>query len=1222
MEPLVPAITKVDSLDVEDISETEWKEFANNMQVYDHKRFQRWAKSCNPKILRQYFSPSMATRNLHQAAKHGKHDVIKVLFAMKKIDINMVDEEKNTALHYAAWEGHLDIVNILLEQRNINASLRNENGDTALFNASKKGHFLIVGKLLGAPTVDVNNANESGKTALYVAASKGHEKIVDLLVKAPKVDVNIANDSGKTALYVAASKGHEKIVDLLLNAPNVEVTSGDHSCTPLHKAAKHGHATIVEMILQRSKVDVNVLNDGAKQSPLYLATMGSHENVVDLLLKQPNVKPSLGDVRGNTPLHVAAEAGNEVIFEKLLQAPEVDVNSANEAKMTALHYAAKNKHVNLVKKLLADPNANPCVKGDRRDDTPLHTAARVGAVDIVQVLLRTGKVKVNVTNSYNYTAIHCATHEGHLNVIDELLNAPDVDPCMRDLDDDTPLHLAARYGHKNIVQRLMGSSYEDLNIVNKTNQTPLHRAAEHGHIDVVDLFLEDQNVDPSIADHNGDTPFHIAIKGRHEDIALKLVTRVVPIHPNKDNMAALQLCIKEGLANVVDTLLKQPSMNANAKDVYGDFPIHHAAKKGNTSIFHKILTAPKVDVNSVNDHQDTALHVVVREGHGDLVDMLLQAPNLKISLQNRDGNSALHMAAKYNQEEIIEKLLKADGVEVNAKGERGASALYLAAKEGNELVVEKLLKVQDIQANLANKWGIPPLCVAAYKGHDIIVKRLLEHGVDVNATDPFLNYTALFSAIKHGHAKVVNVLLNESNVDPNIRYLAEVHPLHIAAEDGHKVIVEKLLATGKVDVNVVSHGKTALQVAARNGREQVVKVLVATPSIDVYIKDNSGETALFYAARGDNKTILKDIYNASKVYVGSEEHNVHTRLNINEVNHEGESIIHLAARGNFLNVIDFLLEVLRDDAKSVDGNLKTSSPKNRENVDKKFIGKSALEIAIEESNYAIIEKLTKFNDISFTKEGDDGMTLLQQIFDKRQSDKRQWEAFKILRRTSEVKDYIDQLYKDRQASVDAANAILVGAALIASVTFASWLQPPLGYSTYYHEQFLDTAPAPLVSYPQYASFDHHPILRAFWVFNSLSFFCAIATVISGARSVLPAQKLFITQEVLNLRRNLLITSILLGFSMFFVLLAFATAGVAVLPPVKKFRENIFSTIGIGGSLCVVFLFLLGKNIYELLSDIKNSKKKKNGIFGRWPFNSWHMLNTCIKSKNDNDDVST
>lgn len=137
-----------------------------------------------------------------------------------------------------------------------------------------------------------------------------------------------------------------------------------------------------------------------------------------------------------------------------------------------------------------------------------------------------------------------------------------------------------------------------------------------------------------------------------------------------------------------------------------------------------------------------------------------------------------------------------------------------------------------------------------------------------------------------------------------------------------------------------------------------------------------------------------------------------------------------------------------------------------------------------------------------------------------------------------VKDYIENLYRDRQVYVDAANAILVGAALIATGAFAWWLQPPLKYTTYYGQQFSDPLPSPPNTYPQYASIPHHNLLQAFWVCNSLSFFCSIAMVISGARSVLPSRRdFFLKQEVRKRRQNLLVTSLLLVFSTAFVLAA-------------------------------------------------------------------------------------
>ena len=43
----------------------------------------------------------------------------------------------------------------------------------------------------------------------------------------------------------------------------------------------------------------------------------------------------------------------------------------------------------------------------------------------------------------------------------------------------------------------------------------------------------------------------------------------------------------------------------------------------------------------------------------------------------------------------------------------------------------------------------------------------------------------------------------------------------------------------------------------------------------------------------------------------------------------------------------------------------------------------------------------------------------------------------------------------------------------------------------------------------------------------------------------------------------------------FALFTFATAGIVVLPPAPRFKDNIFSTFGVGGGLCKLVLLRLG-----------------------------------------------
>jgi hypothetical protein len=75
------------------------------------------------------------------------------------------------------------------------------------------------------------------------------------------------------------------------------------------------------------------------------------------------------------------------------------------------------------------------------------------------------------------------------------------------------------------------------------------------------------------------------------------------------------------------------------------------------------------------------------------------------------------------------------------------------------------------------------------------------------------------------------------------------------------------------------------------------------------------------------------------------------------------------------------------------------------------------------------------------------------------------EIVKTLLERPEVAKQVEGLYRDRQVHVDAANAILVGAALIASVTFAAWLQPPLGYSAFFGSASIEVgAPSPSCKY--------------------------------------------------------------------------------------------------------------------------------------------------------------
>ncbi len=142
------------------------------------------------------------------------------------------------------------------------------------------------------------------------------------------------------------------------------------------------------------------------------------------------------------------------------------------------------------------------------------------------------------------------------------------------------------------------------------------------------------------------------------------------------------------------------------------------------------------------------------------------------------------------------------------------------------------------------------------------------------------------------------------------------------------------------------------------------------------------------------------------------------------------------------------------------------------------------------------------------------------------------EIVKTLVERPDVAKQVERLYRDRQVHMHAASAILVGAALIASVTFARWLRPPLGYSAFFGSASIEVgAPFPSGIYQSFVSVAGHPLMQIFWFFNSMSFFFAIAILMVGASVARPPKHdIFIGEVVQSLRDSLSLAYILLTIS--------------------------------------------------------------------------------------------
>jgi hypothetical protein len=149
--------------------------------------------------------------------------------------------------------------------------------------------------------------------------------------------------------------------------------------------------------------------------------------------------------------------------------------------------AAKDGDDELVKSLLtkgADVNS----KGDLDHLTPLWWACYKGYPEVVQVIIDSGKAKLDAKDGYLVTPFFWAVQNGHEEVVERLLRTGQVNVNTKNKLRQTPLICAASKGDESIVRMLLESGKADINAKDMTNRTALGSAFVRGHSGVATLL--------------------------------------------------------------------------------------------------------------------------------------------------------------------------------------------------------------------------------------------------------------------------------------------------------------------------------------------------------------------------------------------------------------------------------------------------------------------------------------------------------------------------------------------------------------------------------------------------------------------------------------------------------------------------------------------------------------------------------------------------------------
>ncbi|CAH1244879.1 ANKRD50 [Branchiostoma lanceolatum] len=397
-------------------------------------------------------------------------------------------------------------------------------------------------------------------------------------------------------------------------------------------------------------------------------------------------------------------------------------------------------------------------KGAKKDDeTPLWTAAQVGNLPTIQMLIDKG-TDVNMEDEDGQTSVWAASKSGHAATV-EMLIAKGADVNKADKKGRTPLWVAAQNDHVSVEEKLITKG-ADVNIADKEGRAPLWVAAQNGHIPTIETLIS-KGANVNMADKEGRTPLWVAAQ---KDSNLLTVETLINQGANVnmadgDGRTSLWVAAQNGCFSTAKLLIRRGA-NVNKADDHSQTPLWVASQGGHLQIV-ELLFRKGADVNTMDEDAQTSLWIAAQEGHLPVVEMLLRN-GVDVNMADKDGQPPLWIASQEGHHSVVDRLLS-KGAEVNVADIDHQTPLSVAAQWDHISVVEMLLgKGADV--NMADKDGRTPLWIAALKGHLPTIKMLLSKGADVNKADKY-GKTPLWIALQFEQYHTVEVLLSNGAVE-------------------------------------------------------------------------------------------------------------------------------------------------------------------------------------------------------------------------------------------------------------------------------------------------------------------------------------------------------------------------------------------------------------------------------------------------------------------------
>jgi len=505
---------------------------------------------------------------------------------------------------------------------------------------------------------------------------------------------------------------------------------------------------------------------------------------------------------------------------------------------------------------------------------------------------------VNQVDNYKDTPLFIAACYGHVGIVDTLL-ANGADLTKKNYNQDSPLLIASYKGYDDIVSSLLAKG-DNANQVNTSTDTCLHLAAANGHVKAVKVLISN-NANVNQTNKQGKTPLFSAAENGHGDIVTIFLKHGADVKQEWKGKEALKqeliTAVKNADTETIKTFAKQNKGWLSLPiDEYPHTLMHLAVYHGNVNVIHLIANSNNVNqCNKYNQYNFSPLRLAIHKESSEVVKLLLDK-GANINDADRNGFTPLHHAIDKGNSEVVQLLLDR-GANINDADRNGFTPLHQAIDKGNSELVQLLLD-RGADVNKENKKAKKTiLSMAAEKVGADLVSTLLKYGADVKqewkGKEALKN--ELITAVIKSDIETIEKFAKQNigwlslPLDENSKTV-----LHIAAEKGYVVVLNKLFEYG-VDVNTTAKdNNTPLLFAAYKGHNEAVKKLLALGA-NANLITLKGNSPLFYASQNNHVEVVKTLLaNGAKV---------------NQLNNAGHTSLDVAVSQGNTKLVEELLSM-------------------------------------------------------------------------------------------------------------------------------------------------------------------------------------------------------------------------------------------------------------------------------------------------------------------------